>query len=206
VAAHYAVVEKLVLPARLSGHASLDFCNTWAGWDGHATRDYLEDYGHLAVFAGFVGVLPEDRVASLRRQARRRARESASALERARRFRAALYDTVRNGAASPSWDLVAREVEAAAAARRLHRANEGIRWEIEPGAGLAAPMLAMAWSAGELLTSRDLAYVRACPGAGCGWLFLDPRGRRRWCTMATCGNREKARRFAARERTKRSRP
>ena len=34
--------------------------------------------------------------------------------------------------------------------------------------------------------------VRAC--ARCGWLFLDSSrgGRRRWCSMSTCGNREKA--------------
>jgi predicted RNA-binding Zn ribbon-like protein len=27
------------------------------------------------------------------------------------------------------------------------------------------------------------------PGVDCGSLFLDPRGRRRWCDMAACGNR-----------------
>jgi predicted RNA-binding Zn ribbon-like protein len=34
--------------------------------------------------------------------------------------------------------------------------------------------------------------VRACNR--CGWLFLDSSrgGRRRWCSMSTCGNREKA--------------
>lgn len=34
--------------------------------------------------------------------------------------------------------------------------------------------------------------VRSC--GRCGWLFLDSSrgGRRRWCSMSTCGNREKA--------------
>jgi predicted RNA-binding Zn ribbon-like protein len=34
--------------------------------------------------------------------------------------------------------------------------------------------------------------IRAC--SRCGWLFLDSSrgGRRRWCSMNTCGNREKA--------------
>jgi predicted RNA-binding Zn ribbon-like protein len=34
--------------------------------------------------------------------------------------------------------------------------------------------------------------IRAC--GRCGWLFLDSSrgGRRRWCSMSTCGNREKA--------------
>ncbi|MGW5195753.1 CGNR zinc finger domain-containing protein, partial [Kribbella sp. NPDC004138] len=43
---------------------------------------------------------------------------------------------------------------------------------------------------------QDRAHVRTCPS--CGWLFLDPRGRRRWCSMATCGNRAKVRAHAAR--------
>jgi predicted RNA-binding Zn ribbon-like protein len=36
--------------------------------------------------------------------------------------------------------------------------------------------------------------IRAC--GRCGWLFLDSSrgGRRRWCNMSICGNREKARR------------
>nr|WP_246591510.1 CGNR zinc finger domain-containing protein [Aminobacter anthyllidis] len=33
--------------------------------------------------------------------------------------------------------------------------------------------------------------LRSCPR--CGWLFLDTSrgGKRRWCSMQTCGNREK---------------
>ena len=40
-----------------------------------------------------------------------------------------------------------------------------------------------------------LERVGECPS--CGWLFLDTsrNGRRRWCSMATCGSRDKARRY-----------
>jgi predicted RNA-binding Zn ribbon-like protein len=37
--------------------------------------------------------------------------------------------------------------------------------------------------------------VSRCPGRGCGWLFLNASGRRRWCSMSTCGSREKMRRL-----------
>ncbi|MGK5555982.1 CGNR zinc finger domain-containing protein [Actinomadura kijaniata] len=42
--------------------------------------------------------------------------------------------------------------------------------------------------------------IRAC--GRCGWLFLDSSrgGRRRWCSMSTCGNREKASRHRRAER------
>jgi len=65
-------------------------------------------------------------------------------------------------------------------------------WQPE-WSGLETAVLAVAGTAADLLTSRLAGSVRACPGADCGWLFADPRGRRRWCSMAVCGNRAKAR-------------
>src|SRR6185437_6680981 len=45
----------------------------------------------------------------------------------------------------------------------------------------------------------DPSALRACADPECGWLFLDrsQARRRRWCSMAECGNRAKARRFRA---------
>jgi predicted RNA-binding Zn ribbon-like protein len=45
-----------------------------------------------------------------------------------------------------------------------------------------------------------MARLHRCPGRDCGWVFLDTSGRRRWCSMATCGSREKMRRMYARKR------
>ena len=45
-----------------------------------------------------------------------------------------------------------------------------------------------------------IARLHRCPGRDCGWIFLDTSGRRRWCSMATCGSREKMRRMYARKR------
>jgi predicted RNA-binding Zn ribbon-like protein len=198
--AHFEVVEGLRLPSRISGHPALDFCNTWAGWDGQGAVEYLSEYEHLVVWGEFVGILRPDQVAVLRRRARGSASAANSVLERARTFRANLYAVLRDPDYAPAWPAVATQVAAAAQALHLHRADRTIRWEVAPAADLAAPLAAVAWSAGELLTSPALRHVRACAGAGCGWLFLDPTGRRRWCVMATCGNREKARRFAAKHK------
>ena len=198
--AHFEVVDGLRLPARVSGHPALDFCNTWAGWDGHAAVEYLADYEHLVVWAGFVGILRPDQVTVLRQRARLSARTAASVVERAKAFRAHLYAVLREPASSPAWDAVADQVATATEALYLRRADDTIRWEIASTADLSAPLAAAAWSAGELLTSSTLRRVHACAGTGCGWLFLDPTGRRRWCVMATCGNREKARRHAAKHK------
>jgi predicted RNA-binding Zn ribbon-like protein len=45
-----------------------------------------------------------------------------------------------------------------------------------------------------------MARLHRCPGRDCGWVFLDMSGRRRWCSMQTCGSREKMRRMYARKR------
>jgi predicted RNA-binding Zn ribbon-like protein len=200
VPAHYEVVDGVRLPARISGHPALDFCNTRAGWDGQTAGEYLADYEHLVVWAGFVGLLRPDHVSVLRQRARESTSAAASVLEHARAFRANLYAVLRDPVGAPAWPAVADQVAAAAQTLHLHRADNAISWEIAPSADLSAPLAAAAWSAGDLLTSPALRRVRACAGLGCGWLFLDPTGRRRWCVMATCGNREKARRFAAKRK------
>jgi predicted RNA-binding Zn ribbon-like protein len=59
---------------------------------------------------------------------------------------------------------------------------------------------AVATDAVELLRDPErLRRVSHCPGRGCGWLFLNISGRRRWCSMSTCGSREKMRRLHQRQ-------
>jgi predicted RNA-binding Zn ribbon-like protein len=47
---------------------------------------------------------------------------------------------------------------------------------------------------------KRLRRVSHCPGRDCGWLFLNISGRRRWCSMSTCGSREKMRQLHQRRR------
>ncbi|NYF09216.1 putative RNA-binding Zn ribbon-like protein [Leifsonia sp. AK011] len=55
----------------------------------------------------------------------------------------------------------------------------------------------------ELLSMGETAYVRRCEGTGCTMWFYDhtKSHRRRWCSMALCGNREKARNHRLRQAT-----
>lgn len=46
-----------------------------------------------------------------------------------------------------------------------------------------------------LVDPSRLTRVSRCPGRACGWLFINTSGRRRWCSMSTCGSREKMRRL-----------
>jgi predicted RNA-binding Zn ribbon-like protein len=52
-----------------------------------------------------------------------------------------------------------------------------------------------------VICSTDFTYIKACEGVNCILFFYDdtPRHKRRWCSMAVCGNRAKQK--ASRERS-----
>lgn len=60
--------------------------------------------------------------------------------------------------------------------------------------------LAIAWS--ELVTTGDAARLKRCAEHTCGWVFWDvsKNRSRRWCSMKVCGNRNKSRSYASRQR------
>ncbi|HET8872992.1 MAG TPA: CGNR zinc finger domain-containing protein [Gaiellaceae bacterium] len=191
-------VDGLVLPATVADEPALDFCNTRAGWGAPQPREYLTSYDHLLVWSREAGLIAAAAVPELRRSGKREPAQAARALERALALRDGLY-TACTDSSSAGWDTVAAEARhASAAAVLVQDAPPGRRWVIPESAGLDLPALEVARAAGALLDSTDLEIVGRCPGEGCGWLFLDARRRRRWCTMAVCGNRAKARRHAAR--------
>jgi len=75
------------------------------------------------------------------------------------------------------------------------------RWSIEFVArenGLEWLLAAVARSAAEILAEGADARVRICANPDCGLLFYDASRtkRRRWCSMAVCGNRHKVASFA----------
>jgi predicted RNA-binding Zn ribbon-like protein len=53
-----------------------------------------------------------------------------------------------------------------------------------------------------LIATGSTDRLRICANDGCRWVFEDTSrtGRRRWCSMASCGNRAKAARHRARKR------
>jgi predicted RNA-binding Zn ribbon-like protein len=88
------------------------------------------------------------------------------------------------------------------AKRCLSMAGAEVRWTWRSGARCADYLLyPVLTAATDLLTSDSRGLVRQCEDAGCGWLFLDRSNarKRRWCSMADCGNRNKARTYYRRE-------
>jgi predicted RNA-binding Zn ribbon-like protein len=89
----------------------------------------------------------------------------------------------------------------AVAAARMTRAGDGAWRPTWPASDpRKVRFAAVADAIGLLGHPERLARVRHCPGHGCGWLFIDTSGRRRWCSMDTCGSRAKMRRLYQRRR------
>src|SRR2546425_857300 len=68
---------------------------------------------------------------------------------------------------------------------------------------LQGPMDVAAWAAAaELLAGGDPRRLRKCANPSCRLMFYDvsKAGRRRWCSMRTCGGRAKSRAFYRRRR------
>ena len=165
-------------PVRLvGGRLALDFLNT-ADWsaDDAVIREGLETTDDARAWAAGCG-LPE---------------VSTAPAAELRAFRAALRRLVL-GPERDHEDLRALEAALREEAPLLARTTSGAL-VVAPAASLRR---LVAVSAASLLGDpREAGRVKLCRGRGCGWLFLDETrgGRRRWCSMATCGNRAKARR------------
>jgi predicted RNA-binding Zn ribbon-like protein len=61
-------------------------------------------------------------------------------------------------------------------------------------------LLPIAESAAEIVRQGAEAHIRKCANPECILYFQDPSGRRRWCSMAICGNRAKVAAHARRQK------
>ena len=113
--------------------------------------------------------------------------------------RSALQDVVR-GDASPA--SLARFVDGVSYVPAL--AGEGVAWALDlPEGRSAAARAVLAWDA---LRVSHPGRLRPCANAECRLFLIDHSkpNRARWCSMAVCGNRMKARRHYQRTRQTRA--
>jgi DNA-binding SARP family transcriptional activator/predicted RNA-binding Zn ribbon-like protein len=194
----YAVrVRDQWLPWNTTGQPALEFCNTYAGWLGPKVPggEWLGSYATLAVWADHMDLADGSTVTRLVRLGRQSPDEAVAVLDEARVLRASLYACLTNPDDTRAFSVVAGFVQAAAKVSVYERDDDGLgRWRLPPSTGLRLPVYAAAQSAAQFLSDSRRFMVSACPGDGCGWLFLNRSGRRTFCTvfcsMATCGRPE----------------
>ena len=84
--------------------------------------------------------------------------------------------------------------------RRLEEHQNGLRLTYEPvQIGWPSVLAEVATSLAEGLAHESQDRLKICANPGCAWVFVDrTKGRvRRWCSDATCGNRDRVRRSRA---------
>lgn len=94
--------------------------------------------------------------------------------------------------------------EAATASRLRVRFGPDGRARLEPEVGgVAGAMGRIVAAVHAAMAEEDWARLKLCGDPKCRWVFYDSSRNHssRWCSMASCGNRQKARRFRDRSKT-----
>lgn len=184
-------------------------------------EDPLDDFGDFLAWLRVGGALDAERAAGILRRAEQQPAGAGAVLADARRVRAALRALAERGggggngrdlpvapaAERARHDAVAeinRVLGRSAGARRIDVRPDGafVRNFAPVGDAFAGLMIPVADSAADALVQGELDRVRRCAGPRCGRVFYNAtrNGLRRWCDMATCGNRAKAARHRAKRR------
>jgi predicted RNA-binding Zn ribbon-like protein len=192
------------------GKLCLDFANTVSGTRA-APVERLSEYGDLISWSLQVGIIDHAQANQLRARAHDHPKNAASALQRARELREAIFRVFAAAvhgadADNADLDLLNQHLSRSFSHLRLEKQTNGLALSWADTEALDYVLWPVAKSAADILTSSELERVHMCgANESCDWLFFDEtRNRsRRWCSMKDCGNRAKARRHY--ERLKQSR-
>ncbi|MGI5127186.1 CGNR zinc finger domain-containing protein [Pseudonocardia sp. CA-107938] len=180
-----------------AGHPALDLLNTAGGATRERDVERLTSFAEAVAFAARSGLVDAAEAAGLA------GLDSPAEVVELRAQREALHGYLSalvdgRPPAPADRSRVERDVRAAYRAARLSGSLAGPAWIVEVGPGLIGHRFALATAA--LLSGSSREQISRC--GRCSWFFLDPSPsrRRRWCSMATCGNRAKAARHHSRSR------
>lgn len=195
----------------VAGRLWLDFVNTDDAARTRANERRGERLDALDAFDRFIrwlvaaGVLDGERAVALLRRATQQPTGASAALYEARRMRNVLRALAEKGdrsgqPADPVTQLAITEINRilgrSTGSRRVEPRSDGgfSRSFVTAGDVFAALLAPIIETAADALVTGELLRVHKCAHASCGRVFHDGsrNGKRRWCDMATCGNRAKA--------------
>ncbi|MFN2566501.1 MAG: CGNR zinc finger domain-containing protein [Gemmatimonadaceae bacterium] len=171
--------------------------------------DALRDFDTFVAWLESAAVLDVERAQGIRRRAVQQPAGAAATLVDARRVRATLRLLAERGTGAPqvrsdALSEINRVLGRSAGTRRVELRSDGsyARAFVPVGDAFAGLMIPIVESAADAMILGELGRVRHCADSRCPRVFFDrtKNGRRRWCDMATCGNRAKAARHRARRK------
>jgi predicted RNA-binding Zn ribbon-like protein len=187
----------------LGGRLAVDFANAPSY---PAAPDHELSWEEFVSFLEASGIVSADRGAELMTLPQEDPRKAFAVLSRAVRLRDGLRQAfgalIQKERVSGGWVEPINEVLRITEGHdELVEVDGGWRLEfIAREGGLDWLLAAIARSAAEILVEGATARVRRCANPECELFFCDQSrtGRRRWCSMAICGNRHKVASFARR--------
>jgi predicted RNA-binding Zn ribbon-like protein len=192
----------------VGNNLSIDFVNTQIIADGEP-KDLLESFADFVDWAQAADLLSTPQAATVLENWGSKP-QAAQSLKDAKAFRETLRKMIQQAATGAEIDAPIIN----AINQLLHEGNgynELVRGEngfekrfhtaFHPPRQLLAPIAA---AAADLLCYGNPAYLRKCENPDCVLYFYDTtkNHRRRWCSMAACGNRAKAAAFYQRHSKK----
>jgi predicted RNA-binding Zn ribbon-like protein len=182
---------------KIGGEIAVDFANTAMPEGREAGR--LRSWRDLIDFLELRGAVSRSEGTALRAMGERDARACAAAFEQALGLRVTVRAVLEALAArrplQAGWvDAVNRALALGAGTTRLARQGRGWRLDFAPALGEPLRALApVARSVAGLIAQGRALTIRKCANPECVLYFRDTSRarRRRWCSMAVCGNRMK---------------
>ena len=182
---------------KIGGDLAIDLANTSAPEEAGAGR--LESWRDLVDFLELRDAVTREEGSALRALGEREAHACAAAFDRALELRGTVRAILEALAArhplQAGWVTVVNQALGwGTGASRLVRQGRG--WRLAFASTLTEPLRALApiaRSAADLIAQGRGALVRKCANPRCVLYFRDTSRtrRRRWCSMAVCGNRMK---------------
>lgn len=178
-----------------SGNLALDFLNTWKG-AGPLARDGVSSPAALMDWLVLAGLLTGAHLEGLR-SSPPDARILLADAHRLRQGVRVAVDAMTTGRPTPESSLMTlnRVLDSRSTSLQLALRDTGLALVEATQAGPVRSLLSpVAEAAAHLLVEGDATRIRQCHADDCGWWFEDTskNGRRKWCSMARCGNRAKA--------------
>lgn len=182
----------------------LDFVNSDdAARNRKGTRlDALDAFETFVQWLSAARILDAERASAMLKRAQQQPTGASAALHEARRIRNVLRALAeRGGAPAERATQVAigeinRILGRSAGTRRVEPRSDGgfTRNFVTVGDVFAGLLIPIIESAADALVTGELSRVRRCADSRCSRVYYDGsrNGKRRWCEMATCGNRAKA--------------
>lgn len=190
----------------IGGRLCVDFANTV--YTPRGAGSALERFDDVVAFLEAAGAVDGGEARRLRALSRASPRRSAAAFARAPALRDMLRTLLATLAAGEpvrrQWVELLNEILRSDLGYLQLVARDG-GWALAPIASREDPLavlLPVARSAAELVQEGAAAPVRKCASPSCVLYFYDASrtGKRRWCSMAVCGNRAKVAAHARRAR------